>query len=70
MENFEYLQLEVNYYSAAAGVTAPLDAEGYLVWKGLKNYLDKLKAQGWVMIKETRSQTQQFRTYYLKRPVE
>lgn len=69
MENFEYLQLEVNYYSATAGVTAPLDAEGYAVWNGLRNYLDMLKAQGWEMIKETQSEKQQIRTFYLKRPV-
>jgi len=69
MENFEYLQVEVNYYSAE-GIATPLDVEGYPVWKGLRNYLDTLKAQGWVLIKETRSEKQQFRTYYLRRVVE
>lgn len=69
MENFEYLQVEINYYSAE-GATTPLDAEGYAVWKGLRNYLDTLQAQGWIMIKETQSEKQQFRTYYLKRLIE
>ena len=70
MENLEYLQLDVTYYSSVEGVTASVNEEGSAVWKGLKNYLDMLEIQGWVMIKETRSNREQARTYHLKRQIE
>ena len=69
MENLEYLQLSMNYYSAAERITAPSNNEDSTVWKGLQNYLERLTTQGWVMIKETKSNSEQSRTYHLKRPV-
>src|SRR5688572_11537976 len=70
LQNWEYLQLNVNYYpreDTPMGFSNNQDSD---VWKGLQSYLDLLHKQGWIMINETPLDKGQFRTYHLKRPVE
>ena len=70
LQNWEYLQLNVNYYpreDTPMGFSNNQDSD---VWKGLQSYLDLLHKQGWIIINETTFDKGQFRTYHLKRPVE
>jgi len=70
MQNLEYLQLSINYYPSVDDATHLLNNEDSAVWKSLRNYLDSLNVQGWIMINETKSDKGQSRTYHLKRPLE
>lgn len=70
MQNFEYLQISINYYSAPEkSPTASNNAE-VVVWKDLQNYLEILDTHGWVIINETKASRGQSRNYQFKRPVE
>lgn len=70
MQRWEYLQISMNYYSSEAGTAGLSTNEDSDVWKGLREYLDVLDKEGWVMIDETKSDGERFRTYHLKKPVE
>lgn len=76
MQNLEYLQLSVTYYSSSDGAVAfskdneVLPSEDSAVWKGLKTYLDTLRKRGWTIIKETQSDRGRQRSYYFRRPLE
>ncbi len=69
MQRWEYIQLSVNYYSSDAGRVSLSNNEDSEVWKGLQDYLDVLNKEGWIMINETKSDRERFRTYHLKKPV-
>jgi hypothetical protein len=70
MQNLEYLQLSINYYSSAESITTLSNNEFSVVWKGFQDYLDILNAQGWIMLNETKSDSGQSKTYQFKRPIE
>jgi hypothetical protein len=76
MQELEYLQLSVTYYSSSDKTTAfprddeTLPSEDSAVWKGLQNYLDTLGERGWTIIKETQSDRGRQRTYNFRRPFE
>ena len=70
MQRWEYIQLSINYYSSEAGRVRLSNNEDSEVWKGLQEYLDVLNKEGWIMINETNSDRERFRTYHLKKPVE
>lgn len=70
MQNFEYLQISINYYSAPEKSPKAAIKEEVVVWKDLQNYLEILDLHGWVIINETKTAKGQSRTYQFKRPVE
>lgn len=76
MQELEYLQLSVTYYSSSDRATAVskdnevLPSEDSAVWKGLKTYLDTLEERGWTITKEMQSDRGRQRTYDFKRPLE
>jgi hypothetical protein len=70
MQNFEYLQISINYYSAPEQSPAASINEEVVVWKDLQNYLEILNSHGWVIINETKTAKGQSRTYQFKRLVE
>ena len=75
MQELEYLQLSVTYYSSDRAVLLSKDyetlpSEDPAVWKGLQNYLDTLGERGWTIIKETQSDRGRQRTYNFRRPLE
>ena len=70
MQNFEYLQISINYYSAPEQSPTATINEEVVVWKDLQNYLEILDSHGWVIINETETAKGQSRTYQFKRPVE
>ena len=70
MQNFEYLQISINYYSAPEISPTGTINEEIVVWKDLQNYLEILDLHGWVIINETKTAKGQSRTYQFKRLVE
>lgn len=70
MQNFEYLQISINYYSSAQKPVTASNNEDVLVWKGLQNYFEILDTNGWIIINETKAAQGQSRTYQFKRQIE
>ena len=76
MQDLEYLQLSVTYYSSSDKTTAfskeneTIPSEDSAVWRGLQNYLDTLGERGWTIIQETQSDRGRQRTYNFRRPLE
>ena len=75
MQDLEYLQLSVTYYSSSDKTTPSskdkiLPSEDSAVWRGLQNYLNTLGERGWTIIKETQSDRGRQRTYNFRRPLE
>jgi hypothetical protein len=76
MQELEYLQLSVTYYSSSDKTSAfskdnkILPSEDSAVWRGLQNYLNTLGERGWTIIKETQSDRGRQRTYNFRRPLE
>jgi len=70
MQRWEYLQISMNYYSSEAGMVSLSNDGDSDVWKGLRNYLDVLNQEGWIIINETSSDRARIRTFHLKKPVE
>ena len=76
MQNLEYLQLSVTYYSSSDWAAAfskddeLLPSEDSAVWKGLQHYLNTLGERGWTIIKETQSDRGRQRTCNFRRTLE
>ena len=70
MQQFEYLQISINYYSAPEKALDTSNNEEEVVWKELQNYLEILDAHGWVIINEATTVKGQSRNYQFKRPLE
>ena len=70
MQHFEYLQISINYYSAAEKSPATSNNEENVVWKELQNYLEILDSDGWVIINEVTTAKGQSKNYQFKRIVE
>jgi hypothetical protein len=70
MQNFEYLQISINYYASTMNQSAQSENEDAIVWKGLQNYLETLDAHGWSILNESKTDKGQSRTYQFKRALE
>jgi len=70
VQQFEYLQISVNYYSTPEKSPITSDNEEAVVWKELQNYLEILDSHGWVIINEVTTAKGQSKNYQFKRPVE
>ena len=70
MQNFEYLQISINYYASTERLATLSNHEDADVWRGVQNYLETLDKQGWMIINETKAVREQSRTYQFKRLVE
>lgn len=69
MQSFEYLQINIDYYSSSDGFITPSNEKEIVVLKGFQEYINFLHSQGWTVINEKKAERGLCRTYQFKRPV-